>query len=74
MYCKVTVSLLTEEWKVPGENNAYCKYFSETNANIMIRARTRVSSLTDRLRHGRATVVKLCYMGNRQCLHLRCLL
>ena len=36
----------------------------------MIRVRTRASFVTDRLRHGKATVVKLCDMGNRQCLHL----
>jgi hypothetical protein len=32
--------------------------------NEMIRARTRASDVTDRLRHGRATVDKLCDMGN----------
>ena len=42
--------------------------------NEMFRARTRACAATDRLRHGRATVVKLCDMGNSQCLHLNSLL
>ena len=27
-------------------------------------------AVTDHLRYGRVTVVKLCDIGNRQCLHL----
>jgi len=33
-------------------------------SNGMIRAPTPASTVTDRLRHGRATVVKLCNMNN----------
>jgi hypothetical protein len=36
----------------------------------LIRVPTQASAVTGRLRHDRATVVKLCDMGNRQCLHL----
>jgi len=42
--------------------------------NGMIRVRTRVSVLTEGLRHGGATVVKLRDMGDRQCLKLSGLL
>jgi len=42
--------------------------------NGMIRVRTRVSVLTDGLRHCRATVVKLRDIGYRQCLKLSGLL
>jgi len=42
--------------------------------NGRIRASIRASVVTDWLRHGRATVVKLCDMDNRQCLHLSSLL
>ena len=45
-------------------------YLASRMANGMKHARTRTSALADRLRHGRANVVKLCDMGNRQCLHL----
>ena len=49
-------------------------YLASRLPNGMIRARTQVSALNDRLRHDRPTVVKLCDMGNRQCLHLSCLI
>jgi len=42
--------------------------------NGMIRVRTRVSDLTEGLRHCRATVVKLLDTGDRQCLKLSGLL
>jgi len=42
--------------------------------NEMKLAGIRVSDVTDHLRHGRATVAKLCDMGNKQCLHLSSLL
>jgi hypothetical protein len=42
--------------------------------NGMIRAKPRACDVTDRLRHDRATVVKLCDMSNRQRLHLSSLL
>jgi hypothetical protein len=38
--------------------------------NGRIRARARTCAVNDHLRHGRATVVKLCDMNNRHCLHL----
>ena len=49
-------------------------YLASRLPSGMIRARTRASALADRLRHGRATVVKLCLMGNRQCLHFSSLI
>ena len=48
--------------------------FASQMPNGMIRARTGASAVTDRLRHGRATVVTLCDRDNRQCLHLSSLL
>jgi len=42
--------------------------------NLRIRVPRRDSDLTDRLTHDRATVVKLCDMDNRQCLHFSSLL
>jgi hypothetical protein len=42
--------------------------------NGMKRAGMRASHVTDRLRHGRTTVVKLCDMGNRQSPQLSSLL
>ena len=42
--------------------------------NGRIRALRRASVVTDCLRHCKATVVKLCDMANRQCLHLSNLL
>ena len=39
-----------------------------------IRGLTQASVVTDCMRHRKATVVKLCDMGNRQCLHLSSLL
>ena len=38
-------------------------YLASRMASGLIRARTQASVLTDRLRHGRATVVKLCDMA-----------
>ena len=40
----------------------------------MIRPRSQASAATDRLRYDRATVVRLCDMGNRQCFHLSSLI
>jgi len=49
-------------------------YVASRMPNGMVRSRTPASALTDCLIHGRATVVKLCDMGNRQCLHLSILI
>ena len=62
--------ILTGELEVPGENNAKFQPLASRMPNGMIRARTRASAVTDRLRHDRATVVVLCDIGKRQCLHL----
>jgi len=37
--------------------------------NVMIRAGKQAFAVSDRLRHDRETVVKLCVGDNRQCLH-----
>jgi hypothetical protein len=50
------------------------KNLASPNPNSMTRARTHVSALTDRLKYGRANVVKLCDMGKKQCRHLSSLL
>jgi hypothetical protein len=39
--------------------------------NGMISPRTRTSVETDRLRYSMATALKLCVVGNRQCLYFR---
>jgi len=49
-------------------------YLVSRMARGMNRARTRDSALTDRLRHDRATVVKMFGMDNWKCLHLSSLL
>jgi hypothetical protein len=41
------------------------KFIVSRMLDVMIRARKRAFVVTDRLRHGRATVVKLGDVGNR---------
>ena len=49
-------------------------YLASRLPSGMIRARTRDSVLTDRLRHDRPTVVTLCDVGNGPCLHFSSLI
>jgi len=72
--CSVSVRILTGEWEGPGGNQQSARLGVSLIANWMIRARTQAPALHDRLRYGRATVVKLCDVGNKQCLHLSSLL
>jgi hypothetical protein len=43
-------------------------------SHLIIRGQIRASVVTDRLRHGRKTFVKLCDKVKRQCIHLSSLL
>jgi hypothetical protein len=60
----ISVRMLKEEWKEKTVQSV--RFVASRTPNGRIHARTRASAVTDRLRHGRATVVKLCDMGNRQ--------